>query len=158
MKKKASEKQHILPSLCICTFFFLITAINSESEIWCKILCNLDTEKTTTQQIWIAFDQRSLSREELSMLIGLPPSCPPPLPPKFWPTPAALGLSSVSRRLPCGSHYPSICDAQRSFWSFEKALQQNIQSYFFKSHILCKLISNSKWSGGFSQIIISYQM
>lgn len=51
------------------SFFFLITAIDSESEIWCKILYNLDTEKTTTWQIPIAFDQRSLSREELSMLM-----------------------------------------------------------------------------------------
>lgn len=72
------------------------------------------------------------------------PSCSPPLPPKLWPTPAALGLSNVSRRLSCGSHCPSICDAQRSFWSLWKALQQNIQSYFFKSHILLKLMSNSK--------------
>lgn len=50
-------------------FFFLITAINSESEIWCKILCNSDTEKTTTWQTQIAFDQSRLSREELSMLV-----------------------------------------------------------------------------------------
>lgn len=80
------------------------------------------------------------------------PSCPPPLPPKLWPTPAALGLSNVSRRLSCGSHCPSICDAQRSFWSFWKALQQNIQSYFFKSHLLLKLMSNSKCQEDFYKL------